>query len=201
MRLEAKGLLDTRGKLGNPTLGLDGLRHMVRVIAIGLLIFLILGDIGAKPWLQVCLYNGSAHKMISDAATLSEEVSTPSLIPLEANQTHDVWGILGNLPEEGAVTHLMPYIVHAIQLLSAALVLLSEHEEVERKAVKFILICMLRVEGVAVDAVNDVKSGKEVISTAAKRSPGDVEVDHLVLAHGIGVMMNLEGVEVVVIKL
>jgi hypothetical protein len=136
-----------------------------------------------------------------DDATLSEEVSTSSLFPLEENQSHDVGGILGKLAKEGAITHPMPYIVHAIQLLAAALVLLSEHEEVERKAVKFILICMLRVEGVAGDAVNDVKSGKEVISTAAKRSPGDVEVDHLVLAHGIGVMMNLEGVEVVVIKL
>jgi hypothetical protein len=92
---EAKGLLEARGELGKPTLGLDGVRNIVGVIAIGFLIFFVLGGLGAKPWELMGLDNEAAHRVSSEETTLSEEVSTPCLFPLEANQLHDVWGVLG----------------------------------------------------------------------------------------------------------
>jgi hypothetical protein len=54
---------------------------------------------------------------------------------------------------------------------------------------------------IAVDAFHDIKGGEEVICTTTKCPPGDVDIDHLVLAHGLGVNMNPEGVEVVVVEL
>jgi hypothetical protein len=73
------------------------------------------------------LDNETAHRVSSEETTLSEEVSTPSLFPLEANQPHDVWSVLGKLAKEGAIAHPMPYVVHVVQLLAAALVFLGEH--------------------------------------------------------------------------
>jgi hypothetical protein len=124
-----------------------------------------------------------------------------SLFPIEANQPHDVRSIFGKLAKKGAITHLTPYVVHAIQLSPAAMVLLSKHEEVDKEAMDFIMIGILGVNNVAVDAVHDIIGGEEGICTTAKRSTRDVEVDHLVLAHGLRVKMNLEGVEVVVVEL
>jgi hypothetical protein len=67
--------------------------------------------------------------------------------------------------------------------------------------VDFIVVGVLGVDGVAVDVVQDVVGGEEVICTAAKCSPINVEVDHLVFAHGLGLEMNPEGVAVVVSKM
>jgi hypothetical protein len=136
-----------------------------------------------------------------DEAALGEEVSTVGLAPLVANQLHDVGSILRKLPVNGTITHLMPNVVHAIQLEPAAMILLSEHKRVDMEPVEFILVGVLGVDGFAEDAVHDVISGKEVVCGSAKSSSGDVEVAHLVLWHWLGVEMNLEGMTVVVKKL
>jgi hypothetical protein len=95
----------------------------------------------------------------------------------------------------------MPNVVHDIQFLAATLVLLSAHKEIDGEAVNFIMIGVLRVDGVAVDSVHDVIGREEVICTAAKRTPGEVEVDYLVLAHGLVLEINPEEVDIIVSKL
>jgi hypothetical protein len=60
---------------------------------------------------------------------------------------------------------------------------------------------VLGVDGVVVDAIHDVVRRKEVISSTAKYTPGDVEVDHLVFAHGLVLEMRAKEVGVFVGKL
>jgi hypothetical protein len=94
--------------------------------------------------------------MESDGVTLLDEISTASSVPFEANEPHDVWCILRELAEEGTILHLMPYVVHDVQLLASTLVLLSTHKEVHKKTMHFIVVGVLGVDGVAIDAVHDV---------------------------------------------
>jgi hypothetical protein len=48
--LEAKGLLEASGDLGEEAFGLDGVGHKVRVITIGFLLLGVLGSILTIPW-------------------------------------------------------------------------------------------------------------------------------------------------------
>jgi hypothetical protein len=48
--LEAKGLLEASGELGEEALGLDGVGHIVGIITIGFVFVLVLGSSFAKPW-------------------------------------------------------------------------------------------------------------------------------------------------------
>jgi hypothetical protein len=145
------------------------------------------------------ILDGGATLTVSGAGcTLRENVSTASSLPLETNDPHDVWCILGKLAEEGTILHLMTNIVHNIQLLAAALVLLSAHKEVDNETMYFIMIGVLGVDGVAVDAVHDIKGWDKVICTTAMYTPGEVEVDHLVLAHCLVLEMNPKEVGIIV---
>jgi hypothetical protein len=84
----------------------------------------------------------------------------------------------------------MPNVVHDIQLLAPALVLLTMHKEVDKETVYFIIIGVLGFDGVAVDAVHDILSWEEIICATAMCTPREVEVDHLVLAHWLVLEMN-----------
>jgi hypothetical protein len=92
----------------------------------------------------------------------------------------------------------MPNVVHDVQSLAAALKLLSMHKEVEKEPMYFIVVGVFGVDGFAVDAIHDVKGWKKVICTTAKSTPGEIEVDHLVVAHGLVLEMNPEVVGVII---
>jgi phenylalanine-4-hydroxylase len=70
---------------------------------------------------------------------LGEKVSTVSFIPLKANEPHDVGSILRELAEVG-LYHLMPNIVHDVQLHVASLVFLSAYKEIDEESMYFIMI-------------------------------------------------------------
>lgn len=142
--IETKGLLEACSELGKPTLGLGGRRHVVGVITISLNLFmLVLGSTGAIPSEQVSLDGGVAHKMSREAPILSEEVTPLGLAPLDANQPQDVGSISGELAEKSTLTHLVPYVVHDVQLLAAALVEVSEHHDVDKEPIDFIEVSFL----------------------------------------------------------
>ena len=93
--------------------------------------------------------------------------------------------------------HLMPNVVHDVQLLAVAPQLMSAHKEVHKKSMHLILVGMLGVDGVAVDAIHDVMSGEEVMGTSTHYSPGKVEVGHLVLAHRLVLEVDPEVVDII----
>jgi hypothetical protein len=101
--LEEKGLLEASSELGEESLGLDGVWHKVGVVAIGLFFLLIFGSIRTISWRGVILDGEDALTVRGDHCALSEKVSTVSLLPLEANEPHDVWCVLGKLAEEGTI--------------------------------------------------------------------------------------------------
>jgi hypothetical protein len=134
----------------------------------------------------------------SEGAALLHEVPTTRLIPFVANELHDVWSILGKLPEEGTIMHLMPYVVHDIQLLAPTLHLIGAHKEVHKKAMYFILVGVLGVDGDVIDAVYDVVDQKKIIGTSTQSFPGNVEVDDFLLCHWFVIKVNPEEVDIVV---
>jgi hypothetical protein len=91
----------------------------------------------------------------------------------------------------------MPYVVHDVQLLAAALIEVSEHQEFNKKPMEFIKVALLRVYGIAEDPKHEVIGGEEVVGTPAHRPSNEVEVDHLFLLHMLVGEVNPEGVEVV----
>jgi hypothetical protein len=86
----------------------------------------------------------------------------------------------------------VPYVVHGVKLHAFALVPLSEDKKIYQEVMNFIMIALLDVDGVTVDAVEDVIGWKEVIGTPATRSLGDVELNHLSLGHWLVKNMNTE---------
>ena len=58
----------------------------------------------------------------------------------------------------------------------------------------FIKIVFLGVEGVAEDAVQDVISWKKIIGASTTSSPGNVEINHLVLGHRLVAKVNTEDI-------
>jgi hypothetical protein len=117
------------------SLGLDGGRHKVEIIAIGFFFFLVLGSIGAIPRQFMFLDGGAAHTVNDEHPALGEKVSMVILLPLKENEPHDIGSILRELAEEGTLLHLMPNIVHDIQSLAASLVFLSAHKEIDKEPV------------------------------------------------------------------
>jgi hypothetical protein len=105
---------------------------------------------------------------------------------------------LGKLAEESTITHLMPYVVHDVQLLAGPLHLIDEHKEVDEKTMHFIMIGVLGVAGASVDTVHDVIDGEKVVGTSTQCPSGDVEVDHLLFGHGLGLEMNPEEVVIII---
>jgi hypothetical protein len=63
--------------------------------------------------------------------------------------------------------------------------------------VDFIVIFLLRVDGVAEYPEHDVIGGEKLIGTPANRPSGEVEVDHFFLLHSLVSEMDPEDVEVV----
>jgi hypothetical protein len=108
---------------------------------------------------------------------------------------------LRKLAKKITISHLMPNIVHNVQLLAAAPHLMSAHKKVYTKPVHFILVSVLGVDGSAVHAIHDVVDGEEVVSTSTQHPSGNVEVGHLLFGHWLGLKVNLEDVGVIVIKL
>jgi hypothetical protein len=66
----------------------------------------------------------------SDGVALLHKISAERLIPLNENKHRDVRPILRKLAKEGTVTHLMPNVVHDVQLLAAAPHFMSTHKKV-----------------------------------------------------------------------
>jgi hypothetical protein len=123
------------------------------------------------------------------------------LIPLETNEPHEIGSVLRKLAEEGTITHLMPNVVHDVQLLAAAPQLMCAHKEIHKESVHLVVVGMLGVDGAAVDAVHDVIDRQESLGAATQHPPSNVEVGHLLLGHGLGLEMNAEEVGVVVVEL
>jgi hypothetical protein len=86
----------------------------------------------------------------------------------------------------------MPNVVHGIKLLAATLVAVSTRRST-KKAMYFIKVAFIRVDGVAVDPVHDVISWNKIIGAATTSSSGDVEINHLVLVHRLVAKMDTEG--------
>ena len=76
------------------------------------------------------LDQGPSNRVRSKAVALSEKVTTPFGISLEANEAHDVRGKGRELPRKRTIAHLMPYVVHGVKLHATALVPVSEDKEV-----------------------------------------------------------------------
>jgi hypothetical protein len=74
--LEAKGLLETRGELSNPSLGLVRLGHIVGVFALFLLFFFVI-----KPWLHMSLGNGVANTVTGKGCHTEREGLHVELVP------------------------------------------------------------------------------------------------------------------------
>jgi hypothetical protein len=89
-------------------------------------------------------------------AALLKKISTALLIPLETNEPHEVRSVLRKLAKECTITHLMPNVIHDVQLLAAAPQLMSAHKEIHKEPMHLIVVGMLGVDGAAVDAVHDV---------------------------------------------
>ena len=131
--LEAKGLLEASGELGEEALLLDGVGHIVGVVAIGFIFILVLGSSFAKPWKVMVLDKRTLLLMDSDVGTtFLKKISMALLLPLEKNEPHDVRRILGKLAKKGTITHLMPNVVHDVQLLAAAPQLMCAHKEIHK---------------------------------------------------------------------
>ena len=60
---------------------------------------------------------------------MSEKITTPFVIPLDANESHDVWGEGRELPHKRSIAHPMPYVVHGVKLHATGLVPVSEDKE------------------------------------------------------------------------
>jgi hypothetical protein len=74
---------------------------------------------------------------------------------------------------------------------------MSAQKEVHKKGMHLIFVGVFGVDGVAVDVIHDVISGEEAIGTSAYHSPGDIEVGHLILGHGLVLKMDSEVVVIV----
>jgi hypothetical protein len=99
------------------------------------------------------------------------KITTPFGLPTETYEAHDVWSERRELPHYKAISHLVPYIVHGVKLHAFALVPVSEDKKIDQETVNFIMIAFLGVDGVAVDAVEDVIGWEEVMALPQQTLP------------------------------